>query len=156
MSRVTFHSKSSSLGVGPPPPPPPEGGVTTTTGPVTTVIVTSTVAVARSSSLASTVISYVSCVAISKVVPKATVIWPLSGSISNENASMPEWLYVSVSPASTSVASTGAPTSSRCSALSDTRRAGMDSRNVGASFSGSTVSATVATLEVRPPESVTR
>ncbi len=45
MSRVTFHSKSTSLGLGPegPPPPPPMmiGGPT---GPAVTVMVTSTVA----------------------------------------------------------------------------------------------------------------
>ena len=127
------------------------------TGPVTTVIVTSTVAVpgGLALSVAVTVTMYVSCIVISKVIPSATVIWP-SLSISNEDTSPAVRLYVSVSPASMSIAVTAAPTSSPPAASADTRRAGMDSRNVGASFTGSTVSATVATLEVRRPVSVTR
>ena len=69
------------------------------TGPAVTVMVTSTIAVALASPLPSsavTVTTYVSCVAISKVTPVATVIWPLSASMLNEPESAPERLYVSM------------------------------------------------------------
>ena len=62
------------------------------TGPAVTVMVTSTVAVALASPLPSsavTVTTYVSCVAISKVTPVATAIWPLL-SMLNEPESAPE------------------------------------------------------------------
>ena len=161
MSRFTVHSKSTSLGLGPegpppppPPPPPPKppppplGGAT---GPVVTVMITSTLAVALASLLpssASTVTSYVSCMAISTL--SATLIWPLTGSISNAKAPVPKRLYVSVSPASMSVAVT-VPTMAPASALSVTRRAGGGDANSGESFTASTVTLTRALALVNVP-----
>ena len=85
--------------------------------------------------------------AISKVTPVATVIWPLL-SISNDDALAPKRLYVSVSFASTSVAVTGAPTLSPASALSDTERAPVsEGGNTGASFTASIWMETEAVLE---------
>ena len=57
MSRVTVHSNSISLGVGPegPPPPPPPNTIVGPTGCVVTVMVTSTIARPPFSSFAATV-----------------------------------------------------------------------------------------------------
>ena len=158
MSRVTDHSKSITLGLGPPPPPPPPataaaataaaGGRDDRTGDdrdrdVNGRPLEPVVGFDRD--------VYVSCLTISKVTPVGHRDLAVAGSISNEDASAPSRLYVSVSP-STSSASTGKPTSSRCSALSDTRRVGMDSLNVGASFTASIWTETEAVLERdRPP-----
>ena len=95
MSRVTVHSKSSALGVGPEgPPPPPPGGMKMIgglIGLVETVMVTSTVALPPFASWASTVTAYSDLVAASKVTPAPTAIWP-APSMSKEEASAPERL----------------------------------------------------------------
>ena len=99
--------------------------------------------------------SYVSCMAISKVIPVATLIWPLSGSMSNAKAPAPKWMYAR-SASSTSVAATAAPTLAPGAALSDTLRVVGDGANVGASFTAMTVMVTVAVFESRVLASFTR
>ena len=94
--------------------------------------------------------------AISKVTPSRTVIWPLSGSISKSNASAPESLYISVSFSSTSLAVTAGPTKAPASASSGTERAVVGERNAGSSFTGVTVMVTAAMFESRPSWSLTR
>ena len=96
MSRVTFHSKSTSLGCGPgggPPPPPPLGmNVMSVIGPLpATVTVTVTLVRAPDGSEAVTVRMCSGWLARSKTAPTATLICAVCNSISN-NAPPPESL----------------------------------------------------------------
>ena len=158
MSCFTVHSKSTVLGEGPEgPPPPPVGPGPLGPGPgpgagrAVTVMVTSTVARPPLPSSASTMTVYVSFAAMSKVTPSPTVIWPLCRPMSKKCASLPKRLYVSVSFSSTSVAVTGAPTGSPSPVLAETERSAVADGNSGPSFTGRTVTETVASLRVRLP-----